>query len=48
MVSELVFSICGSYETVYHTQSGEEYKVSWQKPWKRIESKFGAILRKNV
>ncbi|KAL1596205.1 lysyl-tRNA synthetase [Nothophoma quercina] len=36
MVSELVFKIKGSYETVYHTQSGEEYKVNWARPWRRV------------
>ena len=33
MVTEIVQNVCGSLETVYHTQSGEEYKVSWAKPW---------------
>ncbi|KAJ4992564.1 Lysine-tRNA ligase, cytoplasmic [Stagonosporopsis vannaccii] len=37
MVSELVFKVKGSYETVYHTQSGEEYKVNWARPWRRVE-----------
>lgn len=37
MVTEIVQSVTGGLETVYHTQSGEEYKVSWAKPWKRIE-----------
>ena len=36
LVSELVFKIKGSYETVYHTQSGEEYKVNWARPWRRV------------
>jgi aspartyl/asparaginyl-tRNA synthetase len=46
MVSGLVYAIKGSYETVYHTQSGDEYKVSWKAPWDRIESKFGADIAK--
>jgi lysyl-tRNA synthetase class 2 len=37
MVSELVFKIKGTYETTFTTQSGEEYKVNWARPWKRIE-----------
>ncbi|CAI6342303.1 unnamed protein product [Periconia digitata] len=37
MVSELVYSIKGSYDTVYHTQSGEEYKVCWKAPWAKVE-----------
>ena len=37
LVSGLVKHITGSYETSFHTQTGEEYKVNWQKPWKRIE-----------
>lgn len=30
MVSEMVFKIKGSYETVFHTQSGEECKSPQQ------------------
>ncbi|KAK2805713.1 lysyl-tRNA synthetase [Onygenales sp. PD_10] len=37
LVSGLVKHITGSYETTFHTQTGEEYKVNWQAPWKRIE-----------
>jgi lysyl-tRNA synthetase class 2 len=37
MVSEMVKEITGSYETVYHTMSGEEYKVNWARPWRRID-----------
>ncbi|MCJ1397445.1 lysyl-tRNA synthetase [Xylographa trunciseda] len=37
LVSGLVKHISGSYETKFHTQTGEEYNVNWQKPWKRIE-----------
>ncbi|KAF1930343.1 lysyl-tRNA synthetase [Didymella exigua CBS 183.55] len=37
MVSEIVFKIKGSYETVYHTQTGEEYRVDWSRPWRRVE-----------
>ena len=37
LVSGLVMHLKGSYETTFHTQTGEEYKVNWAKPWKRIE-----------
>lgn len=37
LVSGLVKHICGSYQTTYHTQHGEEFHVNWAKPWKRIE-----------
>jgi lysyl-tRNA synthetase class 2 len=37
LLSGLVKEICGSYETKFHTQHGEEYVVDWRKPWKRIE-----------
>jgi lysyl-tRNA synthetase class 2 len=37
MVSEMVKEVTGSYETVYHTMSGEEYKVNWARPWRRID-----------
>ncbi|OSS44237.1 hypothetical protein B5807_11026 [Epicoccum nigrum] len=37
MVSEIVEKVVGGTETVYHTQSGEEYKVNWARPWARIE-----------
>ncbi|KAI9875765.1 MAG: lysyl-tRNA synthetase [Pleopsidium flavum] len=37
LVSGLVKHVTGSYETKFHTQTGEEYHVNWQKPWKRIE-----------
>lgn len=37
LVSALVKHITGGYETKFHTQTGEEYHVNWQKPWKRIE-----------
>ncbi|KAJ8114649.1 hypothetical protein OPT61_g3529 [Boeremia exigua] len=37
MVSEMVKKVTGSYETVYHTQSGEEYKVNWARPWRRVQ-----------
>ena len=47
MVTEIVESVTGSLQTVYHTQSGEEYKVDWSRPWNKIESKFGPILPKN-
>ncbi|KAL2835248.1 hypothetical protein BDW59DRAFT_137389 [Aspergillus cavernicola] len=37
LVSGLVKHITGGYETTFHTQSGEEYKVNWKAPWKRVE-----------
>ncbi|MCJ1430768.1 lysyl-tRNA synthetase [Xylographa pallens] len=37
LVSGLVKHVSGGYETKFHTQTGEEYNVNWQKPWKRIE-----------
>lgn len=37
LVSGLVKHIHGSYETVFHTAKGEEYKVNWAAPWRRIE-----------
>ncbi|KAL4943650.1 hypothetical protein BDV06DRAFT_189339 [Aspergillus oleicola] len=37
LVSGLVKHITGGYETTFHTQTGEEYKVNWQAPWKRVE-----------
>jgi lysyl-tRNA synthetase class 2 len=37
MVSGMVKEITGSYETVFHTQSGEVYNVNWTAPWKRVE-----------
>lgn len=37
LVSEMVKEVTGSYETVYHTMSGEEYKVNWARPWRRVE-----------
>jgi lysyl-tRNA synthetase, class II len=37
MVSELVKELTGGYETVFHTQSGEEYKVNWARPWRRVD-----------
>ncbi|KAF1939876.1 lysyl-tRNA synthetase [Clathrospora elynae] len=37
LVSELVKEVTGSYETVYHTQSGEVYNVNWARPWRRVE-----------
>ena len=48
MVTEIVQNVCGSLQTVYHTQSGEEYNVNWAKPWNRIESRFTAIGQKNA
>jgi lysyl-tRNA synthetase, class II len=37
LVSGLVHHIHGSYETVYHTAKGEEIKINWKAPWRRIE-----------
>ncbi|KAL8797764.1 MAG: hypothetical protein Q9195_000116 [Heterodermia aff. obscurata] len=37
LVSGLVKHVTGSYETKFHTQTGEEYHVNWEKPWKRVE-----------
>uniref|UniRef100_A0A0B7KCR4 Lysine--tRNA ligase n=1 Tax=Bionectria ochroleuca TaxID=29856 RepID=A0A0B7KCR4_BIOOC len=37
LVSGLVKHIHGSYETSYHTAKGEEIKINWAAPWKRID-----------
>ena len=37
LVSSLVKNICNSYQTTFHTQTGEEYKVNWEKPWRRVQ-----------
>lgn len=37
LVSGLVKHITGGYVTKFHTQSGEEYEVNWQAPWKRYD-----------
>jgi lysyl-tRNA synthetase, class II len=37
LVSELVKTVTGSYETVYHRQDGSEYRINWQRPWKRLD-----------
>lgn len=37
LVSGLVKHVTGSYVTKFHTQSGEEYEVNWEGPWKRVE-----------
>jgi lysyl-tRNA synthetase class 2 len=37
LVSEMVKHVTGSYQTKFHTQSGEIYEVNWAKPWKRVE-----------
>ncbi|KAI9859200.1 MAG: lysyl-tRNA synthetase [Vezdaea acicularis] len=37
LVSGLVKHVTGSYITKFHTQSGEELTVNWERPWKRIE-----------
>lgn len=36
LVSGLVKHVTGGYQTKFHTQTGEEYSVNWEKPWKRI------------
>ena len=37
LVSSLVYSIKGSYESVWHQQDGTEYHINWKGPWKRIQ-----------
>ncbi|QMW27670.1 hypothetical protein G4B84_002959, partial [Aspergillus flavus NRRL3357] len=37
LVSGLVKHVTGGYETVFHTQTGEEYNVNWKAPWRRVE-----------
>jgi len=37
LVSGLVFAVKGTYETEYHTMSGETYKVNWKAPWRRVD-----------
>jgi lysyl-tRNA synthetase class 2 len=37
LVSEMVKYVTGSYQTKFHTQSGEVYEVNWAKPWRRVE-----------
>ncbi|KAI5293993.1 lysyl-tRNA synthetase [Ascosphaera acerosa] len=37
LVSGLVKEITGGYETTFTTQHGEEYKVNWAAPWRRVE-----------
>ena len=37
LVSGLVKHVTGGTETTFHTQHGEEYKVNWAKPWRRVE-----------
>jgi lysyl-tRNA synthetase, class II len=37
LVSGLVKQVKGSYITKYHTQSGEEYEVNWEAPWRRVD-----------
>jgi lysyl-tRNA synthetase class 2 len=37
LVSEMVKEVTGSYETVYHTQTGEVYNVNWARPWRRVD-----------
>ena len=33
LVSGMVKHVTGGHETIFHTQSGEELKVNWAKPW---------------
>lgn len=37
LVAGMVQHVTGGQETIFHTQSGEEMKVNWAKPWRRIE-----------
>lgn len=37
LISGMVKHVTGGYETTFHTQHGEEYKVNWAKPWKRVD-----------
>jgi lysyl-tRNA synthetase class 2 len=37
LVSGLVKHIHGSYETVFHTVKGEEVRINWEAPWRRID-----------
>jgi len=37
LVSGLVKAITGGYVTTYHTAKGEERKINWEAPWRRIE-----------
>lgn len=37
LISGLVENVTGGSHTTFNTQSGEEYKVDWSRPWKRID-----------
>lgn len=37
LVSGMVKHVTGSHQTIFHTKDGEEYKVDWSAPWKRID-----------
>lgn len=37
LVSGLVHHIHGTHETVFHTAKGEEMKINWAAPWRRID-----------
>ncbi|KAK5113245.1 hypothetical protein LTR62_003581 [Meristemomyces frigidus] len=37
LVEGMVKHICGSLQTKFTTQTGEEYSVDWSRPWKRVE-----------
>ncbi|KAJ5899512.1 Nucleic acid-binding OB-fold [Penicillium taxi] len=37
LVSNLVKTVTGGYETTFHTQDGEVYNINWKAPWRRVE-----------
>jgi lysyl-tRNA synthetase, class II len=37
MISGLVKSVTGSYQTVFHTVDGKEHHINWERPWPRIK-----------
>ncbi|KAF2858647.1 lysyl-tRNA synthetase [Piedraia hortae CBS 480.64] len=37
LVAGMVKEVCGSLQTKFTTQTGEQYEVNWARPWKRIE-----------
>lgn len=37
LVSELVKHVTGGYITKWHSQTGEEFTINWEKPWRRVE-----------
>ncbi|TGZ83216.1 lysyl-tRNA synthetase [Ascodesmis nigricans] len=42
LVSGMVKKITGGYKTKFHTQTGEEYEVNWEAPWRRVDM-IGAL-----